>query len=84
MTKKLTDMIEPEGWVFYAADFSHMPGRVTLMRDKANTAKWHKLSDDEKEITELFVTASGRTLIEALERACKIAAIFPPIKRAER
>jgi hypothetical protein len=86
MTKKLTDLIEPIGWVFFSADFSGAPehrGNVMFMRDKANTAKWHRLSDEEKETIDLYVKAHGRTLIEAIERACKIAATLPPISEAK-
>ena len=82
MTKKLKDLIEPIGWVFFSADFSGAPGNVMFKRDKANTAKWHKLSDEEKETTDLYVKVRGKTLVEAIERAYKIAAVYPPIPEA--
>jgi hypothetical protein len=87
MTKKLTDMIEPIGWVFFSADFSCVPefkGSVMFRRDKANTQKWHKLSDEEKETTPLYVKAHARTLIEAIERACRIAEVMPPVGEGEQ
>jgi hypothetical protein len=54
------------------------------MRDKANTAKWHRLSDEEKETIDLYVKAHGRTLIEAIERACRIAEVMPPVREGEQ
>jgi len=82
MRKKINDMMEPEGWVFFSADFSCVPGNVMLKRDKANTERWHKLSDEEKESAQLYAKARGKTLVEAINRACKIAAAFPPINES--
>lgn len=56
----------PDGWKFYGADFSLVPGSVMLTRD---TQWWLILSDDEREKTDLYVYGRGKTIEEALDAA---------------
>jgi hypothetical protein len=76
------------GWCFSAADFSlqaagkSKTGRVVLVRDTLNKAKWHKQTDELKEsddCPELFITGEGVTLDEAIVSANLSAAHAKPI-----
>ena len=68
------------GWRFYTADFSLQSagksdvGNVTFRRDPENTKKWLELSEEDRENTDLHITASGKTIIDAIINANLIAA----------
>lgn len=64
------------GWAFVSADFSvqssrgeDYDGSVTLIRDRLQKQRWHRLSNEEQETTPLYCYGSGKTLEEALEAA---------------
>ena len=73
----------PDGWAFYTADFScvasglHATGNVTLVRDQAGKAAWHKITagiEDVESAPPLYVFGRGRTLSEAIASAVVEAA----------
>lgn len=67
-----------EGWRFYSADFSVLPGTVTLKRDDENTRRWRKLPKDalnEGTWPTLFVNGRGMTLSCAIANANKAALV---------
>jgi fructoselysine-6-P-deglycase FrlB-like protein len=44
-----------------------------LARNQDQTKKWHQLSEDDREATELYVTGNGSTIEAAFAAACKAA-----------
>lgn len=65
----------PAGWVLCTADASLQssdPRRqlsVLLIRDPAGKAKWHELSEEEREATPLYWAGVGMTINEAIRNA---------------
>ncbi len=79
------------GWAFYSADFSGVAtgfpgmtvGNVLLIRDIENKAKWHEMSDEDKESPEgppLYVQGVGRTFEDAIANANAKAALVKDIE----
>ena len=77
------------GWAFYSADFSSVAvgkksvGSVLFIRDIENKAKWHKLSDEVKELDEgppLYVQGVGHTFEDAIANANAKAALVKDIE----
>ena len=73
-------MSVPCGWEFYTADFSlkasmkSAHGSVMLVRDYANRRRWHKLTEEQKEVTPLYVSGAGPDLWSAIKNASEKAA----------
>jgi len=65
------------GWRLYSTDFSIVGnGVVTLVRDEYYRKEWHKLPDelkDSDDCQELFVSGTGKTIEDAVNRANKNA-----------
>lgn len=78
-----------EGWRFQSADFSVQAGGkpgatgfVTLVRSPEEKARWHQMSEDEKEDDSgppLYVIGHGITLEDAIVSANLAAAHARPI-----
>lgn len=71
----MTVMCAVDGWRFYCADFScdGKEGTVLFMRDAEQTARWHKLDDEGRDATELYVQGKGFTFEEAFADAVRKA-----------
>ena len=76
------EVTAPNGWAFHTADFSMVAagrpggrGRVELIRDAENRARWHALGEADRERVELAVYGHGMTFAEAFADACKNAAL---------
>lgn len=78
-----------EGWRFQSADFSvqangkdNATGIVTLVREPAEKARWHKMPDEMKEDDDgppLYVIGHGMTIEDAIISANLVAAHAKPI-----
>lgn len=78
-----------EGWRFHSADFSvqangkdNATGIVTLVREPAEKARWHKMPEEIKEGEDappLYVIGHGMTLEDAIISANLAAAHAKPI-----
>ena len=78
-----------EGWRFQSADFSIQAGGnetatgfVTLVRSPEEKARWHKMSEEDKEDDNgppLYVVGHGMTLEDAIVSANLVAAHAKPI-----
>ena len=72
----------PEGWVFYAADFSQhaadakKPGSVMLKRDWKGTRKWLCSTPEERVGMPLFMHGTGMSVNAAtVDAVAKIAGV---------
>lgn len=76
----------PAGWCFNSADFSMMaagqqsPGRVLLVRDPADRAKWHAMNEEQRDRLDLYVCGHGMHLQEAAENAVTLAQATAPLE----
>ena len=77
------------GWCFMSADFSVQAsgkyiatGSVTLVREPTEKAKWHKMTEEDKEDEngpELYVVGHGMTIEDAIRDANQKAVHAKPI-----
>ena len=72
------------GWMFMSADFSvqaggkpQSMGEVWLIRSPADRARWHMLTEDEKDEIELYAVGTGITLEDAIQDANRRASETP-------
>ena len=55
-----------EGWRFYSCDWSIEDScRITLVGTKEDKAKWHKLTEEQQEVIDLYVSGRGRNFNDA-------------------